>query len=55
MENILDRNKQPSKEAIREWMTQRQVKSAPLPDLDQIRRELGWKFLDEPRVRKAHR
>jgi hypothetical protein len=52
MEKIMDRNKQPSKESVREWLKQRQEKPAPLPEADQIRRELGWKFL-EFRMSKA--
>jgi hypothetical protein len=33
---------QPSKEQVRQWLAQRQVCADALPELDQIRRELGW-------------
>lgn len=33
---------QPSKEQVRQWLAQRQTGADALPELDQIRRELGW-------------
>lgn len=42
----MDRIKQPDKESVREWLRQRQKNSAPLPDNEQIRRELGWKLVE---------
>jgi hypothetical protein len=32
----------PSKEAIRDWLRHRQLKRGPLPDIAQIRHQLGW-------------
>ena len=31
-----------TKESIRTWLIQRWQRPVPLPDLQQIRRELGW-------------
>jgi hypothetical protein len=31
-----------TKERIRAWLMQRQAQPAPLPELAQIRRQLGW-------------
>lgn len=45
--NIL---KQPSKGKIREWLYQRQVDRKELPDMEQIRRELGWKLVRSVRT-----
>ena len=53
-EIIMDRIKHPGKEAARDWLMQRQATRAPLPDIEQIRRELGWKFLEQQQARKAH-
>lgn len=39
---------QPSKEQIREWLMQRQAVPAPLPNREQIRRELGWTLPKQP-------
>ena len=33
---------QPTKEVVRNWLQQRSITSDPLPDIDQIRRQLGW-------------
>lgn len=35
-------NKQTNKELVREWLKRRCSNPAPLPDMKQIRRELGW-------------
>jgi hypothetical protein len=32
----------PTKEQVRDWMEHRQAGHRPLPDIKQIRRELGW-------------
>jgi hypothetical protein len=32
----------PSKEQVRDWIAQRHADRKPLPDINQIRRELGW-------------
>jgi hypothetical protein len=34
---------QPVKELVREWLWQRKAHPAPLPEIEQIRLELGWK------------
>ncbi|WP_020653323.1 hypothetical protein [Massilia niastensis] len=34
--------KQPCKHSIRAWMLQRQRQPAPLPDIAEIRRAVGW-------------
>lgn len=34
----------PSKEQVRDWIAQRQADRKPLPDIRQIRRELGWNW-----------
>ena len=36
------------KEQIREWLAQRRTAPAPLPDLEQIRQQLGWDVLSKP-------
>jgi hypothetical protein len=41
----------PLKELVREWMQQRQTRPAPLPDLEQIRRQLGWKLAEKIKAR----
>jgi hypothetical protein len=33
----------PSKETIRKWMLERRSGRAPLPDSEQIRRQLNWR------------
>jgi hypothetical protein len=33
---------QPSKQDVRDWLINRRLKNAPLPDIGQIRTELGW-------------
>lgn len=32
----------PGKEKVREWLMRRQAEARALPDIEQIRRELGW-------------
>lgn len=41
----MDKSKQPSKEAVRSWLQSRQEERRPLPDPQQIRRELGWEMV----------
>lgn len=40
--NAVDSLKQPSKEAVRQWMRKKLAERRPPPDPQQIRRELGW-------------
>lgn len=44
----------PTKHSVRAWMQHRQNQRAPLPDIAQIRRELGWQrtHAPEPIVRR---
>lgn len=37
--------KQPTKGQVREWLNHRQAEHKPLPDMMQIRRELGWNLI----------
>ncbi len=41
----MDQPKQPSKEAVRIWLQSRREERRPLPDPQQIRRELGWEMV----------
>ncbi|SFF94108.1 hypothetical protein SAMN05518865_106186 [Duganella sp. CF458] len=41
----MDKSTQPSKEAVRNWLQSRQEERRPLPDPQQIRRELGWEMV----------
>jgi hypothetical protein len=45
MEKMVNKIGQPSKEQIREWLTYRQANHEPPPDMEQIRRELGWNLI----------
>jgi hypothetical protein len=38
----MEPSRKPSKEAIRLWLQQRQCQRTPVPDIEQIRREVGW-------------
>lgn len=38
--------KQPSKEQVREYMRKRIAQPSPLPDIQQIKRELGMTLID---------
>lgn len=40
-------NNQPTKELVRNWLQQRRTSSYPPPDIDQIRRQLGWTFAEK--------
>ena len=35
----------PTKQQVRDWLSQRLLQQTPLPDIKQIRRELGWDML----------
>jgi hypothetical protein len=39
----------PRKEAVRQYMQQRQAERTPPPPLDEIRRQLGWPMLEAER------
>lgn len=41
----MDQIKQPSKESVRQWLQTRLAERLPPPDLQQIRRELGWDLI----------
>jgi hypothetical protein len=41
-ENTMSNAASPSKEQVRDWIAQRHADRKPLPDINQIRRELGW-------------
>lgn len=36
----------PTKERVRAWMAERWAQPGPLPSLEQIRRDLGWKVAE---------
>jgi len=38
----VEQTKQPSKEAVRQWLQKKLEERRPPPDPQQIRRELGW-------------
>jgi hypothetical protein len=38
----VEQPKQPSKEAVRQWLQKKLEERRPPPDPQQIRRELGW-------------
>lgn len=42
LENDMDGKRQPSKEAVREWLVRRYIFREPLPSPDEIRSQLGW-------------
>lgn len=37
----------PRKEKVREWLIQRHTKREPLPDFEQIKRQLDWQSSDK--------
>ena len=41
---MMERISAPTKEQVREWFLQRQAKPEPPPDIEQIRRMLGWRL-----------
>ena len=38
----MDKATNPTKEQVRDWIEHRHTEHRPLPDIQQIRRELGW-------------
>ena len=40
----MDSINRPTKEQVRSWLAQRRQGSQPLPDFEQIRRQLGWDY-----------
>jgi hypothetical protein len=40
-------DKQTNKERVREWLKRRRSNPAPLPEINQIRRELGWALAEK--------
>lgn len=38
----MNKSANPTKEQVRDWLEHRQADHRPLPDIKQIRRELGW-------------
>ncbi|HXA47266.1 MAG TPA: hypothetical protein VNW52_06530 [Burkholderiaceae bacterium] len=42
----------PSKEAVREYMVQRQYEHDPPPSLEEIRRQLGWDVIEAERKKQ---
>ncbi|MFC3107345.1 hypothetical protein ACFQAT_13745 [Undibacterium arcticum] len=43
----MDAINQPSKMQVRDWLKHRQLKTEPPPDIEQIRRELGWESAEK--------
>ena len=39
--------KQPTKQDVRDWLKHEVARHRPPPDLEQIRRELGWEMLQK--------
>ncbi|CAN5408351.1 hypothetical protein BH11PSE11_BH11PSE11_00020 [soil metagenome] len=46
----MNRIDQPSKQQVREWLSQRREAHTPPPDIAQIRRELGWNLIPKSRA-----
>ena len=44
--------RQPTKEQVRQYLHQRVLQRSPLPDMQQIRRELGLTLIDARRAGK---
>jgi hypothetical protein len=40
----MTKSNHPTKEQVRDWIKHRHAGHHPLPDIKQIRRELGWEF-----------
>lgn len=51
----MEQPKQPSKEAVRHWLQSRQQERRPLPDPQQIRRELGWEMVRAEQAERSWR
>lgn len=41
--------KRPTKEVVRGWLKKVIAEHRPIPDMKQIRRELGWELVVKPR------
>ena len=41
----------PTKEQVREYLQRRQVAHSPPPDIEEIRRQLGFRMLEAQRAR----
>lgn len=48
----MSKQKQPSKESVRTWLTARIAQQRPPPDPEQIRRELGWELVRATRTKR---
>jgi hypothetical protein len=53
MEVIMGKFTHPTKETVRHYMQQRKAEHKPLPDLEEIRRQLGWGLAEMVRHGKA--
>lgn len=42
---VIIMNNRPTKELVREWLRQRSSHPAPLPNIEQIQHQLGWKLV----------
>ncbi|MFS2003477.1 hypothetical protein ACEN9F_07575 [Duganella sp. CT11-25] len=51
----MDHTKQPTKEAVRQWLQTQLEERRPPPDPKQIRRELGWEMLKMERREEPSR
>jgi len=51
----MDQARQPSKEAVRQWLQTQLDARRPPPDPQQIRRELGWEMCREERGEAPYR
>jgi hypothetical protein len=51
----MDHTKQPTKEAVRQWLQTQLEGRRPPPDPKQIRRELGWEMLKMERREEPSR
>jgi len=51
----MELTKQPTKEAVRNWLQSRQEQRRPLPDAQQIRRELGWEMVRDEQQQRVLR
>jgi glycosyltransferase A (GT-A) superfamily protein (DUF2064 family) len=51
----MDQTRQPSKQAVREWLQARLAVRSPPPDPQQIRRELGWEMVRQERGEMPYR
>lgn len=45
----------PTKEQVREYLRRRQVANSPPPDIEEIRRQLGFKLLEAQRQQSPRR